>query len=403
MRLKINTSITIILVFLCAITVSASERPDDKCMLLPTSGYDTNAFNPAFVQSANGLFNVHFGGYTQFRYNTTFLQNMPDSMESVPRGYNLARTRLFLEGDITDKFYYHLRANINGTNNLELMVAYLQWNFKNPKMSLRMGKQFMALGREDWILPQELAAIEFSAHDFTFAIWTSFGFQFHHSVNDNLRYWISVGNGAYGARRSFPDPKDSDFAVTTRWEWNVTGSDWNKYDDMLGRKGRDFGMLLGLGLGNNTRFNPESLKTDSKNATQVNLDYTVSGDGYQFFVQGSVTNQKYDSPQVGTENTVYGVYSTFGYWFTKNLFTYARFDYVGRGDRIGYTEDYASPGIGASIYPFTFSNRIRFTLEYNYLGATVNNTIVEPDGQLGVIATPYGGQQSVRFQAQFGF
>ena len=368
----------------------------------PTAGYDTNAFNPTFIQSKDGQFKLHLGGYTQFRYNAVFLQDTPDSVESVPRGYNLARTRLFMEGKLTDQFNYHLRMNINSTNDLELMVAYLQWNLKD-NMHIRMGKQFMALGREDWILPQDLASIDFSAHDFTFAIWTSFGFQFHHKLNDNVRYWFGVGNGAYGARRTFPDPKDSDVAFTTRIEWNLNGSGWDKYDDMLGRKGRDFGMLLGFGAGNNTRFNPEALKTDSKNASQLNLDYTISGDGYQFFAQGSMTHRTYDTPAAGTENTTYGAYATMGYWFTSKLFSYARLDYVDYGDLPGYSENYMAPGIGASLYPFTWTNRIRFTLEYNYLGAKINNTLVEPDGQLGNIASSYGGQQSIRFQAQFGF
>lgn len=395
-----NTKIALLL-FVSILSSSGLLKAEEKRLSYPTSGYDTNAFNPAFVQSADGLFNVHFGGYTQFRYNTVFLSNTPDSINSVERGYNLARTRLFLEGDLTDKFYYHLRANINATNNLELMIAYLQWNI-NSKMHLRMGKQFMALGREDWILPQDLASIEFSAHDFTFAIWTSMGFQFHHKVNKNLRYWVGIGNGAYGARRAFPDPKDSDVAVTSRVEWNINGSDWDKYDDMLGRKGRDFGMLLGLGFGNNTRFNEEALKTDSKNATQLNLDYTISGNGFQFFAHGSMTTFKYKDG-VAQDYSSNGLYATFGYWFTPKVFSYLRYDYVGYGDKPGYTENYSAPGAGVSIYPFTWTNRIKFTLEYNHLAATINNTIVEPDGQLGLIATPYGGQQSIRFQAQFGF
>jgi hypothetical protein len=367
----------------------------------PTSGYDTNAFNPAFIQSKDGMFNVHFGGYTQFRYNQVFLQNAPDSVESYPRGYNLARTRLFLEGDLTNQFYYHFRANINGSNTLELMVAYLQWNI-NKKMYLRMGKQFMALGREDWILPQDLASIDFSAHDFTFAVWTSLGFQFHHKVSKNIRYWVGIGNGAYGARRTFPDPKDSDLAVSSRLEWNLNGSDWDKYDDMLGRKGRDFGMLIGVGIGNNTRFDSETLKTDAKNSTQINVDYTVSGDGFQFFVHGSSTSFEF-SNGVTEDYTTNGMYATLGYWFTDKLFGYGRYDYVGYGNLPSSNENYSAPGVGVSVYPFTWTNRVRFTLEYNHLAATIDNTIVEPDGQLGNVATPYGGQQSLRFQAQFGF
>lgn len=377
-----------------------AHSPNDS-IAFPTSGYDTTAFNPAFLQSSNGRFNLHIGGYTQFRYNLSILENTPDTIETYPRGYSLARTRLFFEGDFTDKFYYHFRANINANSNVELMVAYLQWNLKD-NMSIRFGKQFMALGREDWILPQNLASIGFSAHDFTFAIWTSLGVQFHHTVSPNIRYWLSVGNGAYGSRRSFPDPKDSDLAFTGRLDWNILGSNWDIYDDMLGRKGQEFGMLVGLGAGHNTRFNPEALLTSAKTEYQLNLDYTISGSGYQFYIHGSLTNFNYSTGTTYTTSTN-GLYSTFGYWFTDQIFSYARFDYVGQGDQTGATESYASPGIGTSFYPFTWTNRIRFTLEYNHLSANINNTIVEPDGMLGLVRTNYGGQQAFRFQAQFGF
>jgi len=69
----------------------------------------------------------------------------------------------------------------------------------------------------------------------------------------------------------------------------------------------------------------------------------------------------------------------------------------------GKLEDYSSPGAGISFYPFKWTRRTRFTVEYNYLDATLNNTLVEPDGQLGLVENSYGPQQSLRFQLQFGF
>ncbi|MDX5426987.1 MAG: hypothetical protein LPK79_02670, partial [Bacteroidota bacterium] len=146
---------------------------------LPNAGYDTSRYHPLFIQSDDGKYSLNIGLYTQFRYNATYQSDMPDSVPDFSRGYNLARTRIFFEGNLTDKFYYHTRVNVNPIGNFELIAAYLQWNI-NKKMWLRMGRQFMALGREDWMYPQDLAAVEFSANDFTYAIWSSFGFQFRH-------------------------------------------------------------------------------------------------------------------------------------------------------------------------------------------------------------------------------
>lgn len=388
----------------CCLALSLSSKAQEGTEL--TAGFDTNSYNPFYIQSTDGDYSLHIGGYTQIRYNAIFLNNTPADVESTPRGYNMARTRLYFEGKASEKFNYHIRLNINTDNKVEVMIAYLQWNLKK-NMSIRFGRQFMALGREDWLFAQNLSAIDFSANDFTYAIWTSYGAQFNHTVNDHFKYWLGVSNGSYGSRASIPKPQSSNLSFTTRLEWNLMGNGWDKFDDMLGRKGRNFGMSIGLGGLNTTVYDPTELLTSAKNLSQVNLDYTVSGNGFQFFVQGTAMNYRYANTltNLGQDRTTYGLYATFGYWFSDQLFSYLRYDNVstGNADAMYATENYSSPGIGAAIYPFTWTNRIRVNLEYNYLPSTLNNTLVVPDAQLGIASSTYGGQQSVRFQVQFGF
>ncbi len=365
-----------------------------------TAGYDTTQFNPTFIQSENGHYSLRLGMYTQFRYNATYQANMPDSLTSFARGYSLARTRIFFEGNLTKKFYYHTRININPTGDFEFMVAFLQWNI-NKKMWIRAGKQFMALGLEDWMFPQDLASIEFSANDFTYAIWSSFGFQFRHVPNDKLRYFISVGNGAYGGRQGFPAPNATDATFIGRGEWNILGNGWSNWDDMVGRRGKKLGMLLGFSAGSSSRQKEALDSTDFLSATQFNIDYSITGNGFRLFTAASLTSRNYENASLN--NSVNGFYATLGYWVGNNLFAYGRFDYVGKGDFKGASQNYVAPGLGISFYPFQWTNRTRFTIEYNYLDATITNTIVAPDGQLGWTDSPYGNQQAFRLQIQFGF
>ena len=367
---------------------------------LPNAGYDTSRYHPLFIQSDDGKYSLNIGLYTQFRYNATYQSDMPDSVPDFSRGYNLARTRIFFEGNLTDKFYYHTRVNVNPIGNFELIAAYLQWNI-NKKMWLRMGRQFMALGREDWMYPQDLAAVEFSANDFTYAIWSSFGFQFRHVTGDKFRYYLSVGNGAYGGRQGFPAPKATDVTVIGRGEVNLIGEGWGNWDDMTSRPGRDFGLLLGFSAGHSQRQEEGLGVSEFKDATQLNVDLSAAGNGFHVYLWGTMTMRNYLADAY--DNTVNGVYATAGYWFDDRWFGYARFDYVGKGDFQFASEDYVSPGAGISFYPFHWTNRTRFTLEYNLLTSTITNTIVAPDGQLGWTDSPYGGQQTVRLQIQFGF
>lgn len=365
------------------------------------AGFDTSSYHPVYIRSEDEQFLLNIGIYTQFRYNVNWLQNAPDTVDVPTTGYNLARTRIFFEGNLTPRFYYHIRTNVNSANTFELFVAYLQWNIRSD-MWLRMGRQFMALGLEDWLYPQDLAAIEFSAQNFTYAIWSNFGFQFHHRPSSFFRYWAGIGNGAYGGRRNFPTPAPTDATLTGRFEYNLLGSDWGMWGDAIGRRGREFGMLLGLGLGQTFRRSNKAALTDAdiRGGSQINLDFSMAGNGFHFFTHGTVTFRDLEEQP---DQTLPSFYTTLGYWLSDHFFSYVRYDFVGKGNLDGELENYSSPGVGIAFYPFSWSNRYKFSLEYNYLNAAVNNTLVEPDGQLGLISSSLGGQQSLRFQAQFGF
>lgn len=401
-KVRVSAKVWILLLtFFMAAGTAVSQENKSEEVELPVAGYDTTSYHPLFIQSKDGLFKFNLGMYAQVRYNMNWRSGLPDTLDAFTRGYNMARTRIFFEGNLTKKFYYHFRMNINPSGNFELIVGYLQWNI-NPNWNLRVGRQFLALGLEDWMYPQDLAAMEFSAHDFTFAIWSSFGAQVGHVLSDKTRFWLSVGNGVYGGRRSFPAPKDSDVLFTGRFEWNVKGTGWGEWGDMVSRKGRDFGILVGIAGAQLYRNDKESLKTDAKTGTQVNLDFSLHGNGFHFFSHGNATFLSFQEG-VSDDFTNYGFYSTFGYWLSRHWFPYIRYDVVSAGNQPGDYETYASPGIGLSYYPFNWTNRMRFTAEYNYLGATINNTLVQPDGQLGVTASDFGSQQHLRFQLQFGF
>lgn len=369
-----------------------------------TAGFDPSLYHPFFIKSKDGQYTLHISAYAQVRYNMALLHNTPDDVSGIATGYNLGRFRTFLEGNLTDRFYYHLRTNVNPSGKFELIAAYIQYNL-NDKNWFRFGRQFMALSLEDWMYPLDLAAIEFSAMDFEFAIWSSFGLQWRHIFSEKFRSYMSVGNGSYGGRQEFPAPAASDVALIARGEWNILGGSWGRWDDMVGRKNKfDYGMLLGFSVGNQTRFDKEVIQTEPNGGTQVNIDFSTQGQRIHFFSAYNRTWTRFE-PGVGEEYYREGFYSTLGYWLDNQLFTYARFDFVGKGNQPSATplKNYAAPGAGISYYPFFFNNKVRFTLEFNHLTNPIDQTTVSPDGQLGFVPSNYGAQSSIRFQAQFGF
>lgn len=165
------------------------------------AGYDKNSWNGFFIQSKDGEFRLNIGAYSQVRYNTnwrTRLDSAQTDERDFTRAWSVPRTRLIFDGNFTQDVYYHLRANINSESDLELVAAFAHVGL-GEKWNVRVGRQWVALSREDWMLPQDLASIEFSANDFTYAIWSSLGIQTRYR-SERMRLWLALSNGAFGGR-----------------------------------------------------------------------------------------------------------------------------------------------------------------------------------------------------------
>jgi len=367
---------------------------------LPVAGYVRSPGNGAFLQSENGEFRFQIGAYTQIRWNGNF-RDAPAGPDpefgdaDSTTGWSLARTRVFFEGRYTEDFTYHFRTNTDPDSNTELLVAWGQYRI-DDRWSVRFGKQFIPLSREDWMFAQDLLTIEFSPNDFTYAIGPSLG-GFLNYQGAAHRMWFSLHNGAYGGRESFPEP-ESDVAGTVRWEWLADGDEWAVFDDVVGRRGRAHGVLVGLSGGY------QAGKRDNANGRraggQLNADLSFNGDGYQAMVSGSAT---YRDPQALNSFMNYGVMAQLGYFVTEKSQLYGQYNWLGPGDQPGNLEDFNSLALGYSYFPFEWTNRWKFSAEVGQLFGTLDQTVVEPSGALGWFPSTESGQTYVKLQAQLGF
>jgi hypothetical protein len=367
---------------------------------LPVAGYDPSPTNGAFIQSTNGQFRLQFGAFTQIRWNANWrdapASTDPDEQgEDFTRGWSMNRTRLFLEGKYTDRSTYHFRANINNSFEFELLVAWAQLRL-GDRWNLRIGKQFIPLSREDWMFAQDVLTAEYSPNDFTFAIGTSLGASASYT-GDDQRVWLSLHNGAFGGREEFPSD-ETDLAVTARWEWNFVGTDWTVWDDMVGRRGRAKVMMLGLSGGYQSK--QTDVSTQNESAAQFNFDLNFNGDGYQVVFTGSAT---WRDPVDGDSFTNYGLLAQGGYFVGQGSQLYAQYNLISPGDQPGDLEVFNSLAAGYNYFPYLWTNRWKLTAEGGYQFSALNQTIVEPSGSLGWLASDEKGQAYVKLQAQFGF
>jgi hypothetical protein len=368
------------------------EHADDGEIPL-TAGYEKNSTNGFFIRSKDGQFRLNIGLYTQVRYDVNW-RDAPAGENDVEKGFSINRTRFFLEGQFTSKFDYHFRTNIDDQGDFSLLVAYLQYNI-GDKWNLRGGKQFIAMSREDWTMAQDVLTTENSANDFTFAPGPVIGAQAHFQ-GERQRYWLALSDAAAGAKGDFLSPEPSEIALTSRWEYQARGDDWSVWDDLIGRRGRPRGILLGLAGG----YQVEKDTSAFDRVAQINADVSFNGDGYQAMAAGSWT---WRDPGTGGSFSNYGLLLQGGYFVTKDVQAYGQYNLVSPGDQPGNLETFNSITAGVSYFPFAWTNRWKFSAEIGYLFDALNNTIVGPSESLGWLPSDEAGQTYFRIQAQFGF
>lgn len=361
-----------------------------------TAGFDKNAVNGFYIKSADDEFRLNIGAYAQLRYNANWRDKPSNGDEDFTQGFSMNRTRIFLEGKYTDDFKYHFRANVNDSADFDLLTAYLTYK-ASDRVNIRVGKQFMALSREDWMYAQDVLGMEFSANDFTFAIGPSVGVQADFTEK-KYRLWAGVSNGAFGGEQSFPSVDSPDVALTGRFEYQLVGTDWAVWDDLVGRRGRPTGVLLGLAGG--YQYDHKDNGNTPRNASEVIADISFNGDGYQAMLAGTWLHA---DPKAGSSFSEYGVLAQGGYFLADHLQAYSRYEWISPGNRDGDLDDFNSLSVGMNYFPFLRTNRWKFTGEVGYLFSALDKTIVGPSGSLGWLESDEKGQFSARFQAQMGF
>jgi len=368
------------------------------------AGFDKGNFDGFYVQSLNGEFRLNLGAYTQLRYNLLWRETPPIDETGFEAGFIVPRSFFFFEGRFTSPIEYQLRIVVEDSGEFAVEVAYAGYNFKDYHVrsrtnrgawNLRAGRGFVALIREDWMYEQDLLTTEPSAVDQTFGPGSSDGVQAFYG-RDRGRLWFALTNGVAGGNEDFPNNLTSQVLLSARGEVQLLGDDWTLYDDLVGRRGRPFGVMLGVASAWGMR-GPNAPPDDPKSFGQVTIDLTVAGNGFQVLTYG-VWNWE----AVGTAQSTWGFVAQAGYFIFDPWQLYFQYELVDPG-RLPGLIPFNALTIGSSLFPFDWTNRYKFSVEGGLLFSAINQTLVEPTGTLGWLPSDEGNQYYLRFQLQFGF
>ncbi len=372
----------------CPAPTPLSKRgPCDPALV---AGYDRQFY----VRSRSGCFKATVWFYTQARWTWNRREMPPPDERADTTDWEMARTRIFAEADVTKYFYTHLRVNVDAAGEVALIVSYLQVN-PVEGFHVRIGRQFVALSREDWMYPQDLLSMDFSANDSVFAIGTPHAIQARKTWSHD-RAWLTVSDGAFGDGVVSDSTQRAKVAVTGRYEHQFSTSDWSVWDDLVGRRGRPRGLLLGAAGG----YQWGETDTPSRWSALVTADLSYNWNGGQALVYGSYVRA--DSRTDGVVDT-YGFLAQAGQFVTCGVQVYGRYEFVSAGDRPGDLENYRSVLAGVNWFPFQWTNRYKLTAEAGYLFSALSRTLVPAGTNVGFLPADEGDQFFLRFQVQFGF
>lgn len=399
MERRTNSFLRVLLALTIVLLIAGTAVGEDAKS--PTISAGLGGFK---IASADGDYSFTLAGFTQGRWTINAREPSDPSEKAVQSGFMFNRTRLIMKGHLSD-FGYFLQLNINNEGALNIQTAKASYTI-NDHWSIAGGKFGGYVSREDWQSPKDLLTSDYSANDHVFAFYTAYGGTSTYQA-DKTRLYLTLTNGFGGAHENFgdsSDPASQQISLYGRWEYQFVDSDWGIWNDLISRRGRDFGVLLGLSGGYHHSWandNSNNVSSYGQDNGQANIDLSINGSGYQIMVAG-VWNYLLNATSAAPSYNNWGLMVQGGVFVAPKHQLFAQYNLVTPGsDKDGYG-DYNSITVGYNFLPFEETNNWKFTAEAGYLFNSIDDSLVSPSSSLGYYASDEG-QVYGRLQAQIGF
>ncbi|MEO0512811.1 MAG: porin [Planctomycetota bacterium] len=389
-------------VYSAELLADAEER--SSLLQAGTSGYD----DEFFIQSSDGNFRLGIDGFTQFRYRINFQDDSAPAgaaaPDSVELGFGIARTRLAFQGFAgSPEVRYRIEGSFGEENspvgpagggglagagtggvggafngNFGLLDAFIEYDWSDS-ITLRAGQFRAPFLLERLIAPTQQQTIERSNQSRAFDLGFVQGVQAEYNTGAGWRARVAfhdggnsvnstslsgpigpAGAGAAGANGVPSTTALSDFAVTGRFDYALSGSleQFDRYDS--GANG-DSGLLLGGAA--HIQFGDDGVNGPSQDAFLFTVDATYQSAG-GWNIAGAFNFRQIEGAALGpggvsVDTSDVGFLIQGGYYVSEDIEVFGRFDTV-VGDAAG---DFTTITGGANFYPLADSRALRVTSE----------------------------------------
>jgi phosphate-selective porin OprO and OprP len=340
---------------------------------------------------------VKIGGQIQFRYLWNHRQDEASVLsEDDTIGFQLRRTKLYVEGRVSDTFGYLIRGAFDrATGTFGLDDAYGTFDLKNG-WALQWGQFKLPFLREENIGDSNQLAVENSIVMSEFTQDRSQAIQAAYEA-DSWRFKGAFSDGLVSKNTDFTAEK-ADYALTGRVDVKLAG-DWKQFKDFTSWRGSPFAALAGGAL--HWESGGETFGTTDRDVASATADLSLEGDGWNAF--GAVVWRGID-PAAGERFDDYGVVLQGGFFVAERAELFARYDVlIPDGDHPG-DDPFNTVTLGFNRYFLPESHSGKFTADLMYFLDDPSKTSIAPiTTSTGLLPDTGDGQFVVRAQMQILF
>lgn len=290
-----------------------------------TAGYDDGVV----IASRNGDWMLRTNFFLQPRFVLNSQSNSPGDPSIM--GFEVARAKFVLSGNVVSpEWFYTMSIELSGVNTglpngetrVGLLDAFAGYDFGNG-WKAAVGAFKTPVLREELVDARYQLAVERSVVNYMYTAGYTDGvaveyygekLHFLGSYNNGMNDALYGGTIATGGTSPFTSAI-ADFAVSARAEWLFEGQ-WEQFKDFTSPKGSDTAMMLGGAV-------QVQNGSDDIDLLVLTADFSAEFDGWNAF--GAVTFTRADG--AGTSVSPMAIVAQGGYYFTKDIEAFARFEY----------------------------------------------------------------------------
>ena len=417
------------------------------------AGHDGNFF----IGSSDGNFRLNVGGQIQFRYYLNFRDDEPgidrngdavvdaaDSEDDFESGFQTRRTKLIFDGHVFDpNLFYKIQVAFdfgqdtgtnaagesvgNGDGSADLEDAFVGYKWDNG-FQVRWGQFKLPFLREELVDDLKQLAADRGLVNSVFSGERAQGVELGYNADDfRVLFAFSDGfrslNSDFASDRTvsgagFPTGGEADYAATLRGEVKFAGA-WEQFQDFTSQGQSDFAALLGVAGhvegGDRTASN---FSNSQFNYYSWTVDFSLEGDGWNFFVAGVGGHSDYDgavllpgalAPANDVQFDDYGVAAQLGFIIPNTDWEpFVRYDGIWADDEDrnianSSDSDFHTLTFGVNYYMYGHASRFTADVLWFIEGVGSNAIAANRDTGIGYLTDNDDNEVTIRFQWQLMF